>query len=280
MRSTIGRRTLSPVVTVDAESSVLDSLALMSAKKIGSLVVLSGEKPVGLLTERDVVFAANWMLGQPGLTVRQVMNKEVVTAAQGITLVEACEIFRDHPVRHLVIVDRQGRVAGLFTQTTLVQALDRRVLPEELAVVDLMSRKVWQTSPETTARYALSLMARHAVSGILVADKQGPVGFFTEKNVVQLVTSGQDLGMSHLGEVSLSPVVEIADSAHPVQAISLMKKKSVRRLLVRDSLNKIVGVLTKTDLSRNLDCARVPEHLPALSVPAAEPASEFYQAQG
>lgn len=265
MHSTISRRTLSPVVTVDVSCSVLEGLELMSAKNIGSLVVVSQEKPVGILTERDVVFAANWMLGQPDLTVGQVMNKEVVTVDRGISLGEACVIFRDYPVRHLVVVDRQDRLAGLFTQTTLVQALDKTIYPEEMAVTDLMSRRVWQVAPETSARYALSLMARHAISGVLVVGAQGPLGFFSEKDVVRLITSGQSLDDCCVAEAPLSGAFEIAGSAHPVQAISLMKKKSVRRLLVHNAHGEIAGVLTKTDLSRNLDCCHVPEGLPELS---------------
>ena len=269
MHSTISRRTLSPVVTVDVSRSVFEGLELMSTKNIGSLVAVSQEKPVGILTERDVVFAANWMLGQPDLTVGQVMNKEVVTVDKGISFGEACVIFRDQPVRHLVVVDRQGRLAGLFTQTTLVQTLDKKIFPEEMTVDDLMSRRVWQVTSETSARYALSLMARHAISGVLVVDAQGPVGFFSEKNVVRLITGGEDLDSCSVGEASLSGACAIAGSAHPVQAINLMKKRSLRRLLVHNAQGEIVGVLTKTDLSRNLDCGRVPEGLPELCATTA-----------
>ncbi len=269
MHSTISRRSLSPVVTVDVSRSVYEGLELMSTQNIGSLVVVSQEKPVGILTERDVVFAANWMLGQPDLTVGQVMNKEVVTVDKGISFGEACVIFRDQPVRHLVVVDRQGHPTGLFTQTTLVQALDKKIFPEEMTVEDLMSRRVWQVASKTSARYALSLMARHAISGVLVVGAQGPVGFFSEKHVVRLITSGADLDSCYVGESSLSEACGIDGSAHPVQAINLMKKKSVRRLLVCNAQGETVGVLSKTDLSRNLDCGRVPDGLPELSVRAA-----------
>lgn len=279
MHSTIGRLARGPVATIDAQGSVRDCLELMNSRDVGFLVVLADNQPVGILTERDVVFAANWMLGQPDLQVGQVMNKEVVTAESGTTVKEACELFRDRGIRHLVIVDRRGRLSAVFTQTDLVHALDRQVFAENTKVAELMSRRVLQVSPGTSARYALSLMARHAISGVLVVDELQPLGFFTEKHVLRLIADGRDLNEYTLAQASIAPAVTIAQRDHPLRAIALMKKRSVRRLLVVDQAEAVVGVLTRTDLSRGLQCCRLLEEVSGSGLNFEEPAvnaSKFY----
>ena len=272
MHSTIDRFAQGPLVTVDARSCVRDGIALMSSHNIGFLVVLSKGHPVGILTERDVVFAANWMLGQPDLRVDQVMNKEVVTVDRGTTVKEACEYFRDRGIRHLVVVDRRGGLSGVFTQADLVRALDRQVFAEDIKVAAIMSPRVWQVSPEMSARYALSLMARHAISGVLVVDDLNPLGFFTEKHILRLITGAGDLNEFAVGRELISPAITISDQAHPIRAISLMKKKSVRRLLVLNQQDVVAGVLTRTDLSRGLQCCRLLEEVSGSGPNFGEPA--------
>jgi CBS domain-containing protein len=123
----------------------------------------------------------------------------------------------------------------------------------------LMSKKVWHVEPETTARYALSLMARHAISGVVVVEDGKPVGVFTERNAVRMITSGSDLTHHPVGEAQIAPAVCIDIGATPHQAIALMQNKAVRRLVVLNGQGGIVGILTQTDLSRPLDCCDASE---------------------
>lgn len=265
MRSPIGRLASSPVATVAADSLVSDGLSLMCARGISSLIVLAKDKPVGILTERDIVFAANWMLGQSDLKVGQVMNTQVMIVNKGMTIKEACGIFQDNIIRHLVVVDNREEMTGVFTRTDLVKVLDKNVFSGVDDISALMSPKILSVSPETPARYALSLMARHAISGVLVKDGLRPLGFFTEKDVVRLIISGQDLTNCPITAASMSPLVTTSPETTPAQALTLMNRESVRRLLVVDQDETIAGVLTQTDLSRRLDCCKISARLPGTS---------------
>lgn len=280
MHSTIGRISQGPLVTVEAKSFVRDSIALMDSRQVGFLIVLAEGQPVGILTERDVVFAANWMLGQPDLQVGQVMNKQVITASRGTTVKEACEYFRHREIRHLVVVDRGGQMTGVFSQTDLVRALDRQIFAEEIRIAALMSPRVWQVSPEMSARYALSLMARHAVSGLLVVRELQPIGFFTEKHVLSLIAGEYNLNEFSVGQAQIPQAVVISEQAHPIQAISLMKKKSVRRLLVQNQAGTASGVLTQTDLSRGLQCCRLLEAVSGSGLNFGEPVADASRVYG
>jgi CBS domain-containing protein len=253
MHRTIGELATRPVITVETDMLVVEALKLMSARRISCLVVLLNTEPVGILTERDVVFAANWVIGQPSLRIREVMSKPVLTAPATATVADAYLLFRENQVRHLVVLDEQQDLAGIFTRTDLVRALKEPIFAEIPNVASLMSSRVWQVASHVSARHALALMASHAISGVVVVDDGCPVGVFTERDAVRLVAAGTDLSSLPVSAVMTSPVVTIPVATTPSRAIDLMCDREVRRLLVLDQHGDLAGVLTQTDLCRIMD---------------------------
>lgn len=253
MERTIGELASHPVVSVEAETPVIEALQLMSARRISCIVVVLNAEPVGILTERDVVFAANWVIGQPSLRIREVMSKPVLTVPAELPVTEAYRLFRENGIRHLVVLGEQMELSGIFTQTDLVRAFQDSLFTDAHDVSLLMSSQVRQVSPAMTARHALSMMASHAISGVVVVDDQQPVGCFTERDVVRLVAAGADISSQQVGAVMTTPVVSIPAAASPMRAIDLMRDHNVRRLVVMDAQGDMAGILTQTDLSRILD---------------------------
>jgi len=268
---TIGELASRPVISVEAETPVIEALKLMSARRISCLVVLFNGESVGILTERDVVFAANWVIGQPALRIREVMSKPVLTASSETTVAGAYRLFRENGIRHLVVLGEQMELAGIFTQTDLVRAFSGAIFSGAHKVSLLMSSQVRHVSPEVTARHALSLMASHAISGVVVIEGERPVGVFSERDAVRLVAAGVDLSRLPVGTVMTSPVVTIPASAPSTHAIDLMHNHDVRRLLVLNEEGVLAGVLTQTDLSRILDHREsvLAERMMRSAIPAA-----------
>lgn len=97
------------VVTITPESTVEEALTLMRKHNISGLPVVEGDRLVGILTGRDVRFAA------ANQKVVEVMTKNVITARDGITIDEAIEIMHRHKIEKLPLVDEQGRLKGLVT---------------------------------------------------------------------------------------------------------------------------------------------------------------------
>lgn len=253
MNYTVGQFASRPVFTVDIHATVMTALKLMSNKRISCVVVLDQEEPIGILTERDVIFASNWVLGQNDLLIREVMNKPVLTAGRDMLVSHAREVFREHQIRHLVVLNDRLDMDGIFTQTDLVRALRTEAFANIPDISRLMSCEVLRVAPDVSARYALSLMARRAVSCVVVVDREQPLGVFTERDVVRLVAEGVDLTNVSVGAVMSSSLVTAVSTISPTSAISLMQNHSVRRLVVLDSAGQMTGVLTQTDLGRVLD---------------------------
>jgi len=277
MNYTVGQFASRPVYTVDISSAVMEALKLMSLKRISCVVVLEQGEPIGILTERDVIFASNWVLGQKELLVREVMNKPVLTVSQEMQISKACEVFREHHIRHLVVLNDRLDMDGIFTQTDLVRALRGEAFANFQDISALMSAEVLHVAPDVSARYALSLMARRAVSCVIVVKNGRPCGVFTERDVVRLVADGVDLTDVTVEMVMSSSLVTASCSTSPDSAIGLMQNHSVRRLVVLNSDGQMAGVLTQTDLGRALDPLMRHAVLPVLDEQAGTDSASYAQ---
>jgi CBS domain-containing protein len=253
MKSTIGKLATRPVIAIESEATVQEALQIMSDRCISCIIVLSHNEPIGILTERDIVFAANWLLGQPDLLVKEVMNKPVMTASEAMAVGQAHKVFCQHNIRHLVVLDKRLEMVGIFTQTDLMRSLREKAFAGVGDVSQLMSDQVLHVAPDVPARYALSLMARRSVSCIVVVENSQPVGIFTERDVVRCIAEGVDLSTVPVSSVMSHSIVATPLTTTPHEAIGLILKKAIRRLLVTDETGELTGILTQTDLGRVLE---------------------------
>lgn len=111
------------VVTVTPETSVYMAAKLMAERQLGSVVVVVGEKPVGILTERDIVrkvVAAG--LPSRRTSVKQVMSAPVVVVGENTSVEEALSIMASNKIRRLLVVSEE-KLVGIVTVTDIVKAL-------------------------------------------------------------------------------------------------------------------------------------------------------------
>ena len=105
--------------SINQEKSINDAQEYAEDKEVsGLLVVDSDSKLVGIVTERDLLFA------NTSGTISDIMTKDVVTAKPGVTLDEAKEILHKHRVEKLPIVDDLGTIKGLITSKDITNNAD------------------------------------------------------------------------------------------------------------------------------------------------------------
>jgi IMP dehydrogenase len=105
--------------SISPDKSIQDALDYAENKDIsGLLVVDSNTKLIGIITERDLLFANR------NDHIHDVMTKDVVTAKPGVTLDEAKEILHKHRIEKLPIVDDSGIIKGLITSKDITNNED------------------------------------------------------------------------------------------------------------------------------------------------------------
>ncbi len=111
------------VLTVEEGDSFHDAAIWMIERGIGSAVVLKDGKPTGIITDRDAlrVIARGSDMGT--VRVRDVVTRGLKTVSPSLDLVDAARVMRDKGFRHLVVVDDNGELFGVFSMRDLVVGL-------------------------------------------------------------------------------------------------------------------------------------------------------------
>lgn len=106
----------SGVVAIQPDATVLEAAVLMNAHRIGSLLVMEGDQPIGIFSERDVLRRVVVPRRDPGTTVvRDVMTADLVVCRPETSLDEARWVMKSRRIRHLPVVDLENRLAGLIS---------------------------------------------------------------------------------------------------------------------------------------------------------------------
>ncbi len=106
----------SQVLTIGPGATVLEAALLMNEHKIGSLVVVREGQVVGMFTERDVLTRVVGEQREPGRTlVGEVMTAEVACCTPETEIEEARGAMKNRRIRHLPLVDGNGRLQGLIS---------------------------------------------------------------------------------------------------------------------------------------------------------------------
>ncbi|MGP1678361.1 MAG: CBS domain-containing protein [Burkholderiales bacterium] len=125
---------------VGPDSSVAECVRTMTAKRIGALIVMEGERLTGIFTERDAlnrVLAAG--LDPVSTKISAVMTKDPFCIAPGITVAEAMELVTKRRFRHLPIVEN-GKVLAVISSGDLTHWLVKDKVGEVQELVDLAAR--------------------------------------------------------------------------------------------------------------------------------------------
>ncbi len=113
------------VVSVEPDASILDVLNKLRAYRISCVVVCQDEVPIGMISERDIIsIAYNLVAGHDEERERasDLMSPNLTTIRLSDSFEHAIEIVEAERIRHLPVVDDDGRLVGLLTQTDLLRA--------------------------------------------------------------------------------------------------------------------------------------------------------------
>jgi CBS domain-containing protein len=129
-----------PIHSVRPDTPVTECVRAMTAERIGALIVMDGEKLVGIFTERDAlgrVLAAGL---DPGRTkVSDVMTRDPFCIAPTTTVGEAMKLVTTRRFRHLPIVEN-GKVLAVVSSGDLTHWLVKEQIGEVQELVDLAAR--------------------------------------------------------------------------------------------------------------------------------------------
>ena len=115
-------------VTIRDNATVGDALKIMSENHIGGIPVVDAQGMLcGIVTNRDLRFQDN-----PKTPISEVMTKEsLITTTDGSNLKEATDLLRRYKIEKLLVVDKNGKLAGLITYKDIMKIKDNPIASKD-----------------------------------------------------------------------------------------------------------------------------------------------------
>ena len=110
------------VISVDASLTINEAAKMMEDAKVGAVIVMENNLPVGIVTDRDFsvkVVSHAYQITSP---VKQIMSSPLVSINSDETVRMAADLMHDGRIRKLPVID-DGKVVGIITATDIVNLL-------------------------------------------------------------------------------------------------------------------------------------------------------------
>ena len=110
----------SPVITVDHDQNVVEAAELMERGDVGAVIVVEDGKPIGILTEHDIVIRVVAKGFNPmGVKAKEVMSTPLRTVGPEVGIVDAATIMSRYKIRRLGVVYK-GALVGIVTSRDIM----------------------------------------------------------------------------------------------------------------------------------------------------------------
>ncbi|MDD2701903.1 MAG: PAS domain S-box protein [Sideroxydans sp.] len=238
------------VTTGSAQSSLAAAASVMAQQRYSSIVVTDdSQHPLGIITERNILRAMHDGVAETA-PLREVMSAPVVVMSGELGVLDGFHTCQREGIRHLVLVDKAGAVAGVISETDFRLHLDLTILAGRRRISSIAQRAGIALPPETPLKQAIDLMHAQHKSCVVVVAEGKPLGIVTERDVVRLYSSNTDWLHTTLGDVMVSPVLSIPVGATTNQAAEQMLVHKVRHLVVVDEKGSMSGLVSEHDLTQ------------------------------
>ncbi len=110
---------VSDVVTIEPSTSVVDAAKRMIQQEKGPLPVVEGERPVAMVTDRDIIARVVAQgLDPNSLTVHEIATHELVTIGPDQDVDEARQLMDQHELDRILVVEGD-RLVGIISEADI-----------------------------------------------------------------------------------------------------------------------------------------------------------------
>jgi len=269
----------SPVHVIAPAETIAHARRLMLKHRISRLVVVDGEKPIGIVTKSDLA----WKLRQAesawrrrpidNIPVRVVMSENLITTYPDALLEEVGELMLENNIGGLPVVD--NGLVGIISKFDIVRQFSD--IESKVRVGDVMSDFVVTVHRHHSIAHVIDEMQKNEVHRVIVMeDGDAPVGIITSSNLafteleaergeapekeIKMARKDSPAGRKRFRDIDKkgivaenimsSPLITVSKDELVVNAAKTLIERKIEGMSVMDE--GLAGVITKTDIIRML----------------------------
>lgn len=239
-------------ITLSSQASIKEAMQVMYENKNGCVVLLDTLKPIGIITESDIV---NGLRSDISLadSASKIAKKELLTADENRPIEYAFDMLGQYNIRRVILVDKNKNFSGIVLQEDLFDYIEEDVYKVDLKIENIINKssKLLTVTIEDNIKKVISIMQEFKIGSLVVIHNDKCVGIVTEKDILRLQFNEIDLSQKVSLHMS-SPVITLDEQTLVADAIDLMKVKNIRRIVITDQNNVPITLLTNRDILKHV----------------------------
>ncbi len=237
---------------VNYDVSIKDAMSIMIKNKNGCAILIKKNKPIGILTESDIVNVLKDKI-DINSSVSKIGKKKVITVNHSRPIDIAFDTLSKNNIRRIVLIDKNDNYSGVVTQEDLFEYLEEDVYKVDLKINDIVktNKKVLTIDVNSNIDDTLLLMHEHRVGSIVVTQNNHHIGIITEKDILNITFKEIDL-KSNIETYMNKPIITVPSNELVTNVIDIMKLKNIRRVVVLDKKDNVVNILTNRDILKHI----------------------------
>ncbi|MDX8396748.1 MAG: PAS domain S-box protein [Mariprofundaceae bacterium] len=241
------------VCTIAADDSLAYAASLMAEKKISCTVAVKDNKPVGILTEADLVHIGQLDIDIQSTAVNDYLSPPLLLNDASLSVADTYKLLIDTHSQHLLVIDSQGIMQGLLSLTDIIKSTALNKFLEAKSISHDMTRKLITVTPDSLLEQSLKAMHDKQISCIIVVENKQAKGIFSERDATALLAAGQHTSKIPMRDIMSTPLITLHETDSILLASITMKKHALRHIVIVDNNFYPVGVLTQSDIVRSLE---------------------------
>ncbi|WP_415906384.1 EAL domain-containing protein [Neptuniibacter sp. QD72_48] len=239
------------LVVCSEDTKVSTAVGLMAKHGIGCVIVCEGNRPVGIITRRDIMRITVSGKDLEQNDVSTCMSSPVSTVVTTTTIDEAGLRFIAEGFRHLVVVDESNQLFGILSETDVVnsQGVEHDLFLR--SVSEIISKDALIIPEHETVRLAVERLETTGHSAALICNGQDIVGILTENDLMVSMADGDlDLPLKDFASANL---VSVEADLSLYNARKVFRQHSFHHLGVKRHDGEIIGLISYSDILRNVE---------------------------
>jgi CBS domain-containing protein len=241
------------LTTAPASSTVEEVMEKLVAESVDAVLLTENSIPAGIFTERHVL---KYVAGAPSdkrtAPVAGIMTSPIRAVSEETPIVEALGEMFQRRIRHLLVwAEEQQKVVGVISMRRILRMVVEigHGVNETRTVGEIMAPDPLSVDQATMVADAIELMNRRDSGAVVVNSAAGPVGIFTEHDVLRrVVLPDKDPRRLRISEVMTAPVITAPKSALVGNVLDEMHRRNIRNMPVRDDDGKLAGLLSMPEI--------------------------------
>ena len=234
------------IILISIKCSVKEALDLMLQENHRNAIVVDGDN-FRILTVIDIL---NLRRDKQTIDTKLInLNlSKIPTINKHKNVLDTIE-YLNNAVEHICVLNEDSTLYGLITHTDIISNIDPDTLMDNYRLSSFLKygRRMKLVSKETQTFKLLEEMINETNDNVIIVEDLKPIGVLTTKDIMKIVNNDSDLSLA-VEKYMSSPVDTISKNSSIKEALTFLRKKHYKRVIVVENNGNIYGVVSQKEL--------------------------------